>query len=206
MTELQPHAARADSPHRPIAQTLSPAEAGRAPLAERLVRALCVVGLVISSASILELLAAPLLMGQNPFQSYFRTRQVVFMLLMVRFALGVTSSVVLLAGSVGELRRKDWGRVLLSLYVWLWVAGAVASLAAMYAFRADYAGVLGPAEHRRLVLVSMLQHVGYVLGNSAYPLLLTVCLRWPEGRRTTSDSRGFRPVLPIGPEGDGRHI
>jgi hypothetical protein len=160
------------------------------------------VGLVISSASILELLA-PLLMGGNPVQSYFRTRQMVFMLLMVRFALGVTSAVVLFVGCVAELRRKHWGRVLLSLYVWLWVAGAVASLGAMYSFRADYRGALGGAEHRRLVLVSMLQHAGYVLGDSAYPLLLTMCLRWPEGRRT-SDSRGFRPVLPIGPEVDGR--
>jgi hypothetical protein len=38
---------------------------------------------------------------------------------------------------------------------------------------------------------------GQLLSEAAYPLLLVVCLRWPETRRATAGGRGFVPVLPI---------
>jgi hypothetical protein len=106
----------------PLPTPPTPYDAGVA-LAERLVRVLCIAGLVRAAGSAVVEFGGPLLSAWPGLSLSFRSLGRPYAWLFLSYGLLDLGSVVLLAvGAAGELLRRPWARRLLYLYVAGWAA------------------------------------------------------------------------------------
>jgi hypothetical protein len=103
-----------------------------------------------------------------------------------------TTSVALVAGAIGEILSRTWGRRLMLIGAAAWIAGASSSL--MWGVLISGGSITAQLPLYALFLLGRLER-------SVYPVMLLVCLRWPEVRSATTSaaSAGFQPIMPLAP-------
>lgn len=168
------------------------------PLAERLTRAVCVVGLVQAAGVLVSQFVAPALRVW-PRGFSVRWGEPTTWLFLVYGLVELGAVGLLVGGAAGELLRRPWARRLLVLYVVAWAVGWAIGVAVQYVVLRQAVSRLPSHGGGILDGAMVLGAVGQLLSEAAYALLLTACLRWPETRRTTAAGRGFAPVLLPGP-------
>jgi hypothetical protein len=111
------------------------------------------------------------------------------------------SAGIMVVGAVGELLARRWGRQLVLIAAATWVAASLASFAWTVLLELTrHRGFSGLITARWTSYATMLLNM---VNRSAYPLMLLVCLRWPE-LRDASAARGsaaFQPIMPPVPSG-----
>jgi len=160
-------------------------------LATRLMRVISVFGIVFGGTSLAILLylvvinsrGLPDLRFPRSFSDAFQQFSTV---------LDWTSGGLLVVGAVGELLGRTWGRRLMLLGAAAWITGALCSL--IWAVLISGRSMTAELPLYALLLLGRVER-------SAYPVMLLVCLRWPEVRFATAShsSAGFQPIMPGGP-------
>ena len=163
-------------------------------LATRLMRVISVFGIVFGGTRLAILLYLVAINGRSlPDLRFPRSFSDAFQ--QFSTVLDWTSASLLVLGAFGELLGRTWGRRLMLLGAVAWIADALCSL--MWGVL-----IIGRSMTAELPLYALM-----LLGRverSAYPVMLLVCLRWPEVRTaTTSESpAGFQPIMPLAPGTD----
>src|SRR5687767_3051807 len=80
---------------------------------------------------------------------------------------------LLLLGAVGELFNRHWARRVLALYVMAWLIGRVAAAGSQLAYHWEF----WPNGGRKFVGL-LAGHLGELLIEASYPVLLLICLSW----------------------------
>lgn len=167
-------------------------DVGALPLAERLVRTLCIVGLVLAVAQIVPL--ARLFLTPSPTSRFddFSLRSPYGWSLLAWVLTDGIAPLLLIAGAAGGLTRRRWARGLLFSYALVWIVGTVLSAGTLLSMSISDDGPGGG--YPPTVLLMRVAH-DCVVG--AFPTMLVICLSWPETRRAHDQSRSSFPVLPV---------
>lgn len=170
---------------------------GLPPLAQRLVRTLCLVGFAVAIGSVLQTLRPYLIMafaGLPVRSALSRFDETYQWLALGTGALALASDGLLIAGLAGEWLARPWSRRLLNLYFWLWAESCALGLATQFTYQ-HYLSTQYTVNRTFWWWDALADAVASLLTELAYPALLLICLGWPEVRRAQRPDRAFAPIL-----------
>ena len=107
-------------------------QAPPAPLAERFVRALCLVGLLVALGSALRLVGPIWGFGWRELR-FPRRSEPAMVAATVGWVCLLVAAALLALGAVGEFFKRRWARSVLALYLMTWLIGGVAAAGSQFA-------------------------------------------------------------------------
>jgi hypothetical protein len=168
---------------------------------ERIVRVLCVAGLLIAGSTAGKLAIAVLLSGIESLSLRGSSHSIDNLLRSASPLIEATAAALLFVGAAAWLRGHRWGRILLPLYALLWILAALSEAVGNQIFflELDWENTSPPTPRDQAAKMRWYYFSAQVvitLLTCVHPAMTLWCLRWPEfrGRGPTTRS-AFEPVF-----------
>ena len=160
---------------------------------EKIIRWLSIVGLLLGLYGLIDSIAFLVTYG-SPFHTAWAGPWVITQIHHLEAALILSAPALAVLGSVASLRRIAWGRLVLLLYAWLWLAGSLLRIVLQLG---DLASDSFP-QHFRLA-----QRVIYFLGGADLAIygsvfaIAVICVITPGSFKADlrRRGRGFEPLI-----------